>query len=101
MYLFTAVKMTLRVGTSVKSMNANTHNVSYLNSTQMIFKSIILYVPVWSLTALNVLQSTLSKDSEVWVALSHIPAGNATGSRSPTATHREEAGGDSRLGTIS
>ena len=53
MYLFTAVKMTLGVGTSV-----NTHNVSCVNNTQMILESIVLYVPVWFLTALSVLQST-------------------------------------------
>ena len=62
MYLFTAVKTTLRVGTGENSVNANTHNVSYVNNTQMILESIVLYVPVWFLTALNGLQSTyLSK----------------------------------------
>ena len=58
MYLFTAVKTTLRVRTSVNSVNVNTRNVSCVNSNQMIFESILVYVPVWLLTALSVLQST-------------------------------------------
>ena len=58
MYLFTAVKMTLRVGTSVNSVSVNTHNVSCVNGTQMILESVVLYVPVWFLTALSVLPST-------------------------------------------
>ena len=58
MYLLTAVKMTLRVGNSVNRVNVNTHNVTCVNCTQMILESIVLYVPVWFLTALSVLQST-------------------------------------------
>ena len=42
MYRFMAVKMTLMIGTSVKSVNANPPNASYLNSTQMNLESIVL-----------------------------------------------------------
>ena len=58
MYLFTALKMTLRVGTNVNSVNVNARNVKCVNSTQMILESIVLYVPVCFLTALSMLQST-------------------------------------------
>ena len=57
-YLFTAVKMTLRVGTSVNSVNVKIHNANGVTSTRIILESIVLYVPVWFLTALRVLQST-------------------------------------------